>query len=137
MRFSSHCCCSRCSAGGFIPSAGSAPHSARRCCWFPVAQPWYLLWAIIPLATWATRRGFRTTAITLTLVIGIFGPTANGDRFAIFQIVDATLASVVIVIMLVAITYNRLPWRALPEPDDADPGPPDVPTTSPQAGRLR
>ena len=91
----------------------------------PVAQPWYLLWAIIPLATWATRRGFRSTAITLTLVIGIFGPTANGDRFAIFQIVDATLASVVIVIILVMLTYSRLPWRTLPEPADTDPGPPD------------
>jgi alpha-1,6-mannosyltransferase len=91
----------------------------------PVAQPWYLLWAIIPLATWATRRGFRSTAITLTLVIGIFGPTANGDRFAIFQIVDATLASVVILIILVTLTYNRLPWRTLPEPADTDPGPPD------------
>jgi alpha-1,6-mannosyltransferase len=90
----------------------------------PVAQPWYLLWAIIPLATWATRRGFRSTAITLTLVIGIFGPTANGDRFAIFQIVDATLASLVIVILLVAVTYNRLPWRPLPEATDADSGPP-------------
>src|SRR6201997_5334617 len=26
---------------------------------FPVVQPWYLLWAIIPLAAWATRTGFR------------------------------------------------------------------------------
>src|SRR6476659_157060 len=26
---------------------------------FPVVQPWYLLWAIIPLAAWATRPGFR------------------------------------------------------------------------------
>ncbi|EUA32697.1 hypothetical protein I552_0030 [Mycobacterium xenopi 3993] len=25
----------------------------------PVVQPWYLLWAIIPLAAWATRPGFR------------------------------------------------------------------------------
>ena len=25
---------------------------------FPVVQPWYLLWAIIPLAAWATRAGF-------------------------------------------------------------------------------
>lgn len=101
----------------------------------PVAQPWYLLWAIIPLATWATRRAFRSTAITLTLVIGVFGPTANGDRFAIFQIVDATLASLVIVIALVAVTYNRLPWRPLPEATDADSGPPDArpPASRPDA----
>src|SRR4051812_34105281 len=54
---------------------------------FPVVQPWYLLWAIIPLACWATRPRFRAAVIVVTLVIGIFGPTANGDRFALFQIV--------------------------------------------------
>jgi alpha-1,6-mannosyltransferase len=81
---------------------------------FPVVQPWYLLWAIIPLAAWATRTGFRVAAIIVTLVVGIFGPTANGDRFALFQIVDATVASTIIVVMLIALTYNRLPWRPLP-----------------------
>ncbi|MGO9157261.1 polyprenol phosphomannose-dependent alpha 1,6 mannosyltransferase MptB [Mycobacterium sp.] len=81
---------------------------------FPVVQPWYLLWAIIPLAAWATRPGFRMAAIVVTLVVGIFGPTANGDRFALFQIVDATVASTVIVVMLIAVTYNHLPWRRMP-----------------------
>lgn len=80
---------------------------------FPVVQPWYLLWAIIPLAAWATRTGFRVAAIVITLVVGIFGPTANGDRFALFQIVDATLASTAIVALLIALTYTRLPWRPL------------------------
>jgi alpha-1,6-mannosyltransferase len=82
---------------------------------FPVVQPWYLLWAIIPLAAWATRPGFRIATIAVTLVVGIFGPTANGDRFALFQIVDATLASAVIVAILIAMTYKRLPWRKLPD----------------------
>ena len=81
---------------------------------FPVVQPWYLLWAIIPLACWATRTGFRETVIVITLVVGIFGPTANGDRFALFQIVDATVASTLIVVMLIAVTYHYLPWRRLP-----------------------
>jgi alpha-1,6-mannosyltransferase len=80
---------------------------------FPVVQPWYLLWAIIPLAAWATRPGFRGTTIAVTLIVGVFGPTANGDRFALFQIVDATLASTVIVALLIAGTYHRLPWRPL------------------------
>jgi alpha-1,6-mannosyltransferase len=80
---------------------------------FPVVQPWYLLWAIIPLAAWATRQGFRVAVIVITLVVGIFGPTANGDRFALFQIVDATLASSLIVAVLIALTYTRLPWRQL------------------------
>ena len=112
---------------------------------FPVVQPWYLLWAIIPLAAWATRPGFRAMAIAATLVVGIFGPTANGDRFALFQIVMATLASAVIVLILIAFTYRRLPWRPIP-PDpavdgrqtveDPDPGPsppPDPPTPRPDA----
>lgn len=86
---------------------------------FPVVQPWYLLWAIIPLAAWATRPSFRIAVIAVTLVVGIFGPTANGDRFALFQIVDATLASAVVVLLLFLLTYRRLPWRELPaEPGD-------------------
>ncbi len=89
---------------------------------FPVVQPWYLLWAIIPLAAWATRTKFRAAAIVITLIVGIFGPTANGDRFALFQIVDATLASAFIVVVLIALTYHRLPWRPLPEePEAAEP----------------
>ncbi len=85
---------------------------------FPVVQPWYLLWAIIPLATWASRPGFRGTAIAISLVVGIFGPTANGDRFAMFQIIDATVASTVIIVLLIALTYSRLPWRGPPDSND-------------------
>ena len=97
---------------------------------FPVVQPWYLLWAIIPLATWATRPGFRIAAVAITLIVGIFGPTANGDRFALFQIFDATAASTLIVLALIALTYRRLPWRKVPEPaatpGDRSPPEPDA-----------
>jgi alpha-1,6-mannosyltransferase len=113
---------------------------------FPVVQPWYLLWAIIPLAAWATRPGFRIATIAVTLVVGIFGPTANGDRFAIFQIIDATLASTMIVVLLIAVTFNRLPWRKVPgtsetfsgqEPDPAPTPEPtaDVPPAEPPTPR--
>ncbi|EUA08949.1 putative membrane protein [Mycobacterium xenopi 4042] len=49
---------------------------------FPVVQPWYLLWAIIPLAAWATRPGFRVAAIVVTIVVGVFGrrPTETVSR---------------------------------------------------------
>lgn len=93
---------------------------------FPVVQPWYLLWAIIPLAAWATRPGFRRAAIAVTLIVGIFGPTANGDRFAIFQILDATLASAIIVLSLIALTFKRLPWRSVPHPVTPIDGPADA-----------
>lgn len=95
---------------------------------FPVVQPWYLLWAIIPLAAWATRPGFRGATIAITLVVGIFGPTANGDRFTLFQIVMATLASAIIVLILIGLTYRRLPWRAPPEAPATPPAEPVKPT---------
>ncbi|OBJ09473.1 hypothetical protein A5659_04885 [Mycobacterium sp. 1165196.3] len=98
---------------------------------FPVVQPWYLLWAIIPLAAWATRTGFRVAAIVISLVVGIFGPTANGDRFALFQIIDATLASTVIVVALIALTYTRLPWRRPPVLGTESDGPPVTDETAP------
>ena len=85
---------------------------------FPVVQPWYLLWAIIPLAAWVTRPGFRIATIAVTLIVGIFGPTANGDRFALFQILDATMASALIVLLLIWLTRNRLPWRYVPGTDE-------------------
>lgn len=100
---------------------------------FPVVQPWYLLWAIIPLAAWATRTGFRVAAIVISLVVGIFGPTANGDRFALFQIIDATLASTVIVVALIALTYTRLPWRRAPVRDTESIGEPVDDTAAPPA----
>ncbi len=87
---------------------------------FPVVQPWYVLWAVIPLAAWATRPAFRTTTIVVTLVVGIFGPTANGDRFTLFQILLAVVASTVIVLLLIALTHNHLPWRSMPAEDTAD-----------------
>jgi alpha-1,6-mannosyltransferase len=71
------------------------------------------------LAAWATRPGFRMAVIVVTIVVGVFGPTANGDRFALFQIVDATVASTIIVALLIAATHARLPWRALPAADSA------------------
>lgn len=89
---------------------------------FPVVQPWYVLWAVIPLAAWATRPAFRTTTIVVTLVVGIFGPTANGDRFTLFQILLAVVASTVIALLLMALTYNHLPWRRIPGENTTDDG---------------
>ncbi len=106
---------------------------------FPVVQPWYLLWAIIPLAAWATRPRFRIATVAVSLIVGIFGPTANGDRFALFQILNATLASAVIVMLLIVLTLNRLPWRYLPGSDerysgeDLDIGPATGPSRPPPA----
>lgn len=104
--------------GRLHPVGGLGVALAATVMLFPVVQPWYLLWAIIPLAAWATRPRFRIATIAVTLVVGIFGPTANGDRFAVFQIVDATVASAIVALLLIALTWNRLPWRYLPGTDE-------------------
>lgn len=101
---------------------------------FPVVQPWYVLWAVIPLAAWATRPAFRSTTIVVTLVVGIFGPTANGDRFTLFQILLAVVASTVTVLVLMVLTYNRLPWRKVPT--DAEPVPDRTTTSLPDKPSL-
>jgi len=69
---------------------------------------------IIPLAAWATRPGFRIAVIIVTIVVGVFGPTANGDRFALFRSWMPPWPSTIIVALLIAVTYRRLPWRPLP-----------------------
>jgi len=116
--------------GRLLPVGGLGVALGATVLLFPVVQPWYLLWAIIPLAAWATRPRFRVATIAMTLIVGIFGPTANGDRFALFQILDATLASAVIVLLPIALTANRLPWRYVPGTDERysgqDPEPSDT-----------
>jgi len=94
-----------------------------------------VLWAVIPLAAWATRPPFRTATIAVTLVVGIFGPTANGDRFTLFQILLAVIASATIVVILIGITYYRLPWRKLPDagPPQVEPVPPIIEPSIPAA----
>ena len=129
--------------GRLHPVGGLGVALAATVLLFPVVQPWYLLWAIIPLAAWATRPGFRIATIAVTLIVGIFGPTANGDRFALFQIVDATVASAVIAGLLIWLTRNRLPWRYVPGTDETYSGqdmartvvvePPPAQTPSPDA----
>jgi alpha-1,6-mannosyltransferase len=71
--------------------------------------------------------------IVVTLVVGIFGPTANGDRFALFQIVLATAASAVIVLILIGLTYYRLPWRKLPDAGEVPAPQPEVVEPTPPA----
>ncbi|WP_305095222.1 polyprenol phosphomannose-dependent alpha 1,6 mannosyltransferase MptB [Prescottella sp. R16] len=91
---------------------------------FPVVQPWYLLWAVIPLAAWATRPVFRVPAIVFSSVVSsILMP--NGAEYEPFMIVQAAIATTITAVVLIAATRNHLPWRGQvtapgrPEPVDA------------------
>lgn len=39
---------------------------------FPVVHPWYLVWAVMPLAAWADRAGFRVAVAVISTVLSFF-----------------------------------------------------------------
>ncbi|MFI6866253.1 polyprenol phosphomannose-dependent alpha 1,6 mannosyltransferase MptB [Nocardia sp. NPDC050406] len=80
---------------------------------FPVVQPWYLLWAIVPLAAWANRPIFRVPAIVLSVVVSLLVMPRGAD-FYVFQIVQSAIATVVVGLAFIFLTRNVLPWRNQP-----------------------
>ncbi|MEV0246566.1 polyprenol phosphomannose-dependent alpha 1,6 mannosyltransferase MptB [Nocardia sp. NPDC050712] len=78
---------------------------------FPVVQPWYLLWAIVPLAAWATRPIFRGPAIVLSAIVSVLQMPRGGD-FEVFQIVGSAIATAIVCVLFIVLTRNALPWRA-------------------------
>ena len=39
---------------------------------FPVVHPWYVLWAVVPLAAWANRPVFRIPVIVYSALMSFF-----------------------------------------------------------------
>ncbi|MFD0360983.1 polyprenol phosphomannose-dependent alpha 1,6 mannosyltransferase MptB [Nocardia sp. GCM10030253] len=77
---------------------------------FPVVQPWYLLWAIVPLAAWATRPIFRVPAILFSAIVSVL-QMPRGGEFEVFQIVGSAIVTVIVCLLFIVITRNALPWR--------------------------
>ncbi|NME79277.1 polyprenol phosphomannose-dependent alpha 1,6 mannosyltransferase MptB [Rhodococcus sp. 105337] len=77
---------------------------------FPVVQPWYLLWAVISLAAWATRPIFRIPTIAFSSVVSVI-LMPNGGEYQPFIIVQAAIATIAVVGLLIVATRNILPWR--------------------------
>ncbi|MBA4856164.1 polyprenol phosphomannose-dependent alpha 1,6 mannosyltransferase MptB [Nocardia farcinica] len=78
---------------------------------FPVVQPWYLLWAIVPLAAWATRPVFRVPAVAFSAVVSVLQMPRGAD-LEVFQIVGAAIATTIVCVLFIVVTRNALPWRA-------------------------
>ncbi|AYF74534.1 hypothetical protein D7D52_12420 [Nocardia yunnanensis] len=77
---------------------------------FPVVQPWYLLWAIVPLAAWANRPAFRVPAVVISVIVSLLVMPRGAD-FYVFQIVESAIATVIVGLTLIFLTRNVLPWR--------------------------
>lgn len=86
---------------------------------FPVVHPWYLLWAIIPLAAWATNPVFRIPAILLSTVVSLV-IMPNGSEYPAFTILACALTTLGCMLALIAVTWRRLPWRSAFEPEVRD-----------------
>ena len=74
----------------------------------PFAQAWYLLWAVIPLAAWASDRWFRLGAIASSALIAtVVVPTsANTTGIVLAQ---GLLAAIMMVAVLTALFFEDKP----------------------------
>ncbi|WP_268236259.1 polyprenol phosphomannose-dependent alpha 1,6 mannosyltransferase MptB [Hoyosella rhizosphaerae] len=77
---------------------------------FPVVQPWYLLWALVPLAAWATRPVFRIPAIAISAIISII-LMPNGAEYEPWVIAQAVFGAIVTLTVLFTVLYTRPVWR--------------------------
>jgi alpha-1,6-mannosyltransferase len=79
----------------------------------PTVQPWYLLWAVVPLAAAVGASRFRTiaaaTSACVAMVIPPNGATFDGRAFVLPQ---AYLAAAIVVALVVFLARKRLPLRA-------------------------
>ncbi|GAA3970691.1 polyprenol phosphomannose-dependent alpha 1,6 mannosyltransferase MptB [Gordonia caeni] len=68
-----------CVAGRIHPLGGLGISMATVVVFFPFVQAWYLLWAIIPLAAWATTRWFRVGTVVISAIIAVVVMPTSSD----------------------------------------------------------
>ena len=77
---------------------------------FPVVHPWYMLWAILPLAAWANQNIFRYAAIGYSAIMCFF-VLPRGLALppgTIFSIYAASLIAFITVIGVLLFARNKL-----------------------------
>ncbi|MCF8569798.1 polyprenol phosphomannose-dependent alpha 1,6 mannosyltransferase MptB [Gordonia sp. HY002] len=68
-----------CLAGRVHPLGGLGIAMATFVVFFPFVQAWYLLWAIIPLAAWATTRWFRIGTVVISAIMSVVVMPTSSD----------------------------------------------------------
>ncbi len=68
-----------CLSGRIHPLGGLGIAMATFVLFFPFVQAWYLLWAIIPLAAWATTRWFRVGTVIVSGIIAVVVMPTSSD----------------------------------------------------------
>ncbi|MFW0794635.1 polyprenol phosphomannose-dependent alpha 1,6 mannosyltransferase MptB [Gordonia sp. CPCC 205515] len=113
-----------CLAGRLHPLGALGVSMATVVVFLPFVQAWYLLWAVIPLAAWATRPWFRLTTIAVSAIIAIVVmPTSSNTSGVVLA--QGLLAGVIMVAVMTALFFEDLPihrwWRNRRGTADADP----------------
>ena len=62
----------------------------------PVIQPWYLLWAALPLAASTSFSGYRRATVWLTAIFAVI-IMPNGATIPVFTIVQAVVVAAMVV----------------------------------------
>jgi alpha-1,6-mannosyltransferase len=76
----------------------------------PVVHPWYLLWAVIPLAASATHPAFRLSATTASAVLAlVVAPTGSDFLFRAWVVPSAIAAAAVSLIVPLLLVRGRTP----------------------------
>lgn len=74
---------------------------------FPVVQPWYMLWAILPLAAWANRPLFRASATAYSAVVSFFVLPRG------LPLPPGTVAGIYLSTVICSVTVVTLLWWAV------------------------
>ena len=96
-------------AGRIDPVGGLGVSMAAIVLCFPVVHPWYILWALVPLAAWASRWEFRVPVVAVSAVLACF-TLPPGAGLPPFVTVQAWAATVVIVAALLIALFR---WPGL------------------------
>ncbi len=73
-------------------------------------QPWYLLWAIVPLAISVNNAKFRTATAVISAVYGMVTPLPTGGPIAAGYVgIDAYLAAAIVFVIVLLIVRRRIP----------------------------
>ncbi len=70
----------------------------------PVVHPWYLLWAVIPLAATRAVPRYRRAVLAISALLAVVVPPTGADfNFRAFQLPLAIVAGVILLILLLAV----------------------------------
>ncbi|NLG46043.1 polyprenol phosphomannose-dependent alpha 1,6 mannosyltransferase MptB [Gordonia sp. (in: high G+C Gram-positive bacteria)] len=89
-----------CLAGRIHPLGGLGIAMATVVVFFPFVQAWYLLWAVIPLAAWATTSWFRVGSMVISGIIAVVVMPTSSDTSPL--VVAQGLATGVIMVAVTA-----------------------------------